>query len=85
MSMQVDFLVDGPTTAPMTVVLAHGAGAGMDTPFMAAGPAAPNRDPGLHETWLAVTAQLGPMVIGGKSLGGAPGSWLMRLTESVRG
>lgn len=25
---------DGPTTAPVTIVLAHGAGAGMDTPFM---------------------------------------------------
>lgn len=29
-----EFLVDGPVSAPTTVVLAHGAGAGMDTPFM---------------------------------------------------
>ncbi len=29
-----EFLVDGPASAPTTVVLAHGAGAGMDTPFM---------------------------------------------------
>ncbi len=31
-----DFLIDGPDDAPQTVVLAHGAGAGMNTPFMAA-------------------------------------------------
>ena len=29
-----DLLIDGPASAPMTVVLAHGAGAPMDTPFM---------------------------------------------------
>ncbi len=29
-----DLLVDGPTNAPRTVALAHGAGAGMDSPFM---------------------------------------------------
>jgi predicted alpha/beta-hydrolase family hydrolase len=29
-----DFLVDGPEDAPVTVVLAHGAGAPMDSPFM---------------------------------------------------
>ncbi len=29
-----DFLFDGPATAPMTVALAHGAGAPMDTGFM---------------------------------------------------
>jgi hypothetical protein len=39
----------------------------------------------LRATWLAVIEQLGPMGIGGKSLGGAPDSWLMRLTESVSG
>jgi uncharacterized protein len=33
-STEGEFLIDGPTTAPMTVVLAHGAGARMDTPFM---------------------------------------------------
>jgi predicted alpha/beta-hydrolase family hydrolase len=30
----MDFLFDGPETALLTVVLAHGAGAPMDTPFM---------------------------------------------------
>ena len=29
-------LVDGPDTSPATVLLAHGAGAPMDSPFMAA-------------------------------------------------
>ena len=29
-------LIDGPAIAPATVVLAHGAGAPMDSPFMAA-------------------------------------------------
>jgi uncharacterized protein len=31
----LDFLFDGPEDAPTTIVLAHGAGAAMDTPFMA--------------------------------------------------
>ena len=31
-----DFLFDGPADAPLTVALAHGAGAPMDSPFMAA-------------------------------------------------
>jgi predicted alpha/beta-hydrolase family hydrolase len=31
----MDFLFDGPADAPRTVVLAHGAGAPMDSPFMA--------------------------------------------------
>lgn len=30
----MDMLIDGPDTAPLTVLLAHGAGAPMDTPFM---------------------------------------------------
>jgi uncharacterized protein len=34
MSANADFLVDGPEDAPTTVVLAHGAGAPMNTPFM---------------------------------------------------
>ncbi|MGO9604675.1 MAG: alpha/beta fold hydrolase [Candidatus Binataceae bacterium] len=29
-----DFLIDGPKTGAMTLVLAHGAGAAMDSPFM---------------------------------------------------
>ena len=31
-----DFLLDGPADAPLTIALAHGAGAAMDSPFMAA-------------------------------------------------
>ncbi len=31
-----DLLIDGPDAAPLTVALAHGAGAAMDTPFMSA-------------------------------------------------
>src|SRR5215471_6784544 len=30
----IDFLFDGPKSAGLTVVLAHGAGAAMDSPFM---------------------------------------------------
>ena len=32
----VDFFTDGPADAPVLIVLAHGAGAPMDSPFMAA-------------------------------------------------
>jgi len=32
---QDEFLIDGPSSAPLTLVLAHGAGAPMDSPFMA--------------------------------------------------
>lgn len=32
----MEFLVDGPGSAPQTLVLAHGAGAPMDSPFLAA-------------------------------------------------
>lgn len=32
--MTVDFLFDGKASARLTIVLAHGAGAGMDTPFL---------------------------------------------------
>jgi predicted alpha/beta-hydrolase family hydrolase len=31
---QSEFLIEGPAKAPLTVVLAHGAGAAMDSPFM---------------------------------------------------
>jgi uncharacterized protein len=34
-NQQIELIVDGPSTARTTVVLAHGAGAGMDTPLMA--------------------------------------------------
>ena len=32
--MAVDYLFDGPANSPLTIVLAHGAGAPMDSPFM---------------------------------------------------
>ena len=32
----IDFLFDGPASSPITMALAHGAGAPMDSPFMAA-------------------------------------------------
>ena len=32
--MTIDFVFDGPDDAKMTIVLAHGAGAAMDSPFM---------------------------------------------------
>lgn len=35
-SPRCDLLINGPARAPLTVVLAHGAGAGMEHPFMAA-------------------------------------------------
>jgi predicted alpha/beta-hydrolase family hydrolase len=95
-----EFLHDGPKTAGYTLVLAHGAGAAMDSPFMnriaegvgAAGirvarfefpymaarrrahkRSAPDREPVLRATWMAVIDELGGgsrLVIGGKSMGG---------------
>ncbi len=35
-ALAVDYLCEGPAEGPLTLVLAHGAGAGMDTPFMTA-------------------------------------------------
>jgi predicted alpha/beta-hydrolase family hydrolase len=35
MSQHIEFLIDGSAKTPVNVVLAHGAGAGMDSPFMA--------------------------------------------------
>ena len=34
--MPIEHLVDGPAEAPTTFLFAHGAGAPMDSPFMAA-------------------------------------------------
>ena len=109
------FLYNGPTRAPLTVVLAHGAGAPMDTAFMtffAEGIAAqkyrvarfefpymaarrtegrkrpPDRAPELLETWRDVIAEIkGPVVIGGKSMGGRMASLIAAddPPESVRG
>jgi predicted alpha/beta-hydrolase family hydrolase len=89
---------NGPPKAKLTVVLAHGAGAPMDTPFMtffAEGLGTrgyrigrfefpymaarrvdgkrkpPDRQPVLLSTWREVIAGIkGPVVIGGKSMGG---------------
>jgi uncharacterized protein len=100
-------LVDGPSSAPATVLLAHGAGAPMDSPFMAAmagGLAergwrvlrfefpymaqrrldgkqrAPDRLPRLLDAFRQQVAALqgqGPLVIGGKSMGGRIASLLV--------
>ena len=93
------FLTSGPDTAPMTVLLAHGAGAAMDSPSMEAiaraladeglrvvrfefGYMAARRDgqrkpPPRAETLIPEYRQAvedltvdGPLVIGGKSMGG---------------
>jgi len=94
-------LIDGAARYEATVVLAHGAGAPMDTPFMTAiaeGIAAaghrcvrfefpymarrrkderkrgPDRMPVLLQSWADTLAEIGdtrgPLVIGGKSMGG---------------
>ncbi|HLW70120.1 MAG TPA: alpha/beta fold hydrolase [Candidatus Binataceae bacterium] len=34
LNAEIDFLIDGPARASLTIVLAHGAGAPMDSPFM---------------------------------------------------
>lgn len=101
----IDFLFDGPEDG-LRVVLAHGAGAPMDSPSLkslAAGLAAeglrvarfefpymrarrtekkrrpPDREPVLLDTWRTVVAELGgagPLVIGGKSMGGRMASMI---------
>jgi len=99
-------IVNGADDAPATVLLAHGAGAPMDSPFMAVmaeGLAArgwrvvrfefpymarrrssgrqqaPDRQPVLLEHWrhqVALAASEGPLLIGGKSMGGRMASLL---------
>lgn len=93
-------LIDGPADAPASVLLAHGAGAPMDSPFMqtiatglaqqgwrvlrfefpymaqqrlSGGRRAPDRMPRLLHHFreqVALAAAGGPLLIGGKSLGG---------------
>jgi len=100
-------LIDGPPDAPATLLLAHGAGAPMDSPFMAAmaeGLAQrgwrvvrfefpymaqrrldgkqrpPDRLPNLLDAFRQQVAALqgqGPLVIGGKSMGGRIASLLV--------
>jgi predicted alpha/beta-hydrolase family hydrolase len=109
----MDWLFDGPEDAPR-IVLAHGAGAPMDSASMQAlakGLAAeglrvarfefpymrarrtegrqkpPDREPVLLDTWRAAIAELGgagPLVIGGKSMGGRMAS-LIADEAGVRG
>jgi predicted alpha/beta-hydrolase family hydrolase len=103
----VPLLIDGPADAPATLVLAHGAGAPMDSPFMAAmaiglaergwrvlrfefpymarqrltgRKAAPDGLAKLQDHFRAVVAEAegqGPLIIGGKSLGGRVASLLV--------
>ena len=105
----MDFLWNGPEDGPR-VVLAHGAGAPMDSPpleALARGLAAeglsvarfefpymrarrtegrrpgPDRAPVLLDTWRAAVAELGgagPLVLGGKSMGGRMAS---RIADEV--
>jgi predicted alpha/beta-hydrolase family hydrolase len=79
-----DFLFDGPSNAPWTIALAHGAGAGhglrvarFEFPYMAGRRVdgkkrGPDRPVVLQECWHAVIAELDPdrLIIGGKSMGG---------------
>ncbi len=94
-----DFLRNGPEDAPLTVLLAHGAGAAMDAPAMTAAAEAlaaqglavarfefaymaarrtggsrkpPPRADKLLDEYRAAVAALppGPLIIGGKSMGG---------------
>ena len=100
-------LIDGPASAPATLLLANGAGAPMDSPFMntmACGLAelgwrvvrfefpymalarqsgqrrAPDRQPVLLQCWrdqVAMAAAEGPLLIGGKSMGGRMASLVL--------
>jgi hypothetical protein len=104
----IETLHDGPALAHSKLILAHGAGQGMDSPFMqhiahAIGAGGiqvvrfnfpymvkrlesgrqrpPDREPVLQAHWRAVIEQIrsshpGPLVIGGKSLGGRIASLL---------
>jgi predicted alpha/beta-hydrolase family hydrolase len=113
----MSLLIDGPAEAPATLVLAHGAGAPMDSPFMAAiatglaqrgwrvlrfefpymarqrlsgRKAAPDTLAKLQDRFRAVVAEAagrGPLIIGGKSLGGRVASLLVDdlAPQGVRG
>jgi hypothetical protein len=101
-----EILVDGPASAPATLVLAHGAGAAMDSAFMTAmaqgladrgwrvarfefpymarqrlsgRKSAPDRMPVLQACFRAQVERVrgqGPLLIGGKSMGGRIASLL---------
>jgi predicted alpha/beta-hydrolase family hydrolase len=100
-------LIDGPVDAPATLLLAHGAGAPMDSPFMAAiagglsergwrvvrfefpymaqrrvdgKQRAPDRLPRLLDAYreqVSAWQGQGPLIIGGKSMGGRIASLLI--------
>ncbi len=99
------FLLDGPEDAPVTILLAHGAGAPMDSPSMTATAKAlgaagfrvarfefgymaarrrgerkpPPRAETLNPEYRAAIAELGakgPLIIGGKSMGGRVASMI---------
>ena len=102
----MEILVDGPASAPATLVLAHGAGAAMDSAFMTAmaqgladrgwrvvrfefpymarqrlggRKSAPDRMPVLQACFRAQVERVrgqGPLLIGGKSMGGRIASLL---------
>lgn len=103
--MAIDFMLDGPADASATVLLAHGAGAPMDSPgmnafakalagaglrvarfefgYMAARRAGARKPPPRAETLLPeyraaieALAATGPLVVGGKSMGGRVASML---------
>lgn len=103
--MAIDFIIEGPDVASATVLLAHGAGAPMDSPtmtaiaialadaglrvarfefaYMAARRAGARKPPPRAETLLAeyraaidALSATGPLVIGGKSMGGRVASML---------
>lgn len=100
-------LIDGPAEAPASLLLAHGAGAPMDSPFMQAMAVGlgqqgwrvirfefpymarsrqsgrrhgPDRQPVLLESWRQQVQQvsgMGPLFIGGKSMGGRMASLVL--------
>jgi predicted alpha/beta-hydrolase family hydrolase len=102
----VDFLIDGPAKAKHSILLAHGAGAAMDSPAMnaitksladagfrvarfefgymasrrtSAGRKPPPRAETLSPEYVAAIAALkarGPLIIGGKSMGGRVASMI---------
>lgn len=106
MSDALPLLESGPKRARVTIVLAHGAGAGMDTPFLTAAAdglgergfrvvrfefpyqakrrldgkrRGPDRTDVLLESYRGVVERVrrrGPLVVGGKSMGGRMASML---------
>ena len=102
---------NGPATASLTILLAHGSGAGMDTPFMNAiaeglgdlgwrvrrfefpymvksrergKKSPPNALPKLQEAFFTeIKSCTGPLVIGGKSMGGRVATTILERSTAV--